>query len=247
MDVCNDCVGGPTGYKPCYPDLEEDTFKVLPVQSGFCIEEVSYEGKEKKYITQEACRSVASQAWIFIKDGNYYQIKNVGSGNYLSIGSLSVLSSLTTSTDPNSWRIESYGQDTIQLVPSEDYDFIMEVSGDLDTEARKVWLNTRHDRTYEWFGLNAVESKTLGIEDTKSYDCISVNPNPFYGETVIRLVNASGLAYSVSCFDISGKELIKMEGKGGQELKFGAELSKGMYVVKVSVGNNIQTPKLLKN
>lgn len=247
LDACNDCVGGPTGYKPCYPDLEEDTLKVLPVQSGFCLEEVSYEGIEKKYITQEACRNVASQAWIFTRDGNFYQIKNVGSENYLSVGSLSVLSYLTTSTEPFSWRIESYGQDTIQIVPSEDYDFIMEVSGNLEIEGKKMWLNRRHDRTNERFTLDAVESETLGIEDTKSYDCISVNPNPFYGETVIRLANASGSAYSVSCFDVSGKELIKMEGKGGQELKFGAELSKGMYIVKVSVGNNIQTLKLLKN
>lgn len=246
LDDCNECIGGSTGFGPCYPYLPDDTFRIESVQSGLCLEETSPEGKDNIYVTQEACRNDYLQAWVFSREGNNYTIKNAASGRYMSVGSVSLISKLTTDPGPMLWRLESTDTDTLQFVVAENYEYIMEITGTSVSEGTRTWLQRRNDEPNEKFLLSEFRGQELGLDKTTFDNIIAVSPNPFRGETLMRFRHQDGSFYSVSCFDICGKEVMRIEKESDGEMKFGSGLAPGIYIVKVSNGQNTETLKLIK-
>lgn len=80
-----------------------------------------------------------------------------------------------------------------------------------------------------------------GIEEMDVTESFSIFPNPFSSEGIN--LSASG-EFTYQCFSASGS--LVTEGKANQKVQFGAELPKGMYVIKMRQGEKETVHKVVK-
>ncbi len=114
------------------------------------------------------------------------------------------------------------------------------------------WGNWRAhvDNALEFFFPGSALSVREENAEPESFELFQNYPNPFNASTRIgfRIVDSGFMTLKV--YDVLGREVVTLEGGqvevGMYSVEFKADyLSSGVYIARLSVGNNIQTRKLL--
>lgn len=105
--------------------------------------------------------------------------------------------------------------------------------------------------------LNLVEKITeldlymISKSDTINFDnnsVIKISPIPFENQLNIELLNTANDKYNVDIHDIYGGFILKYESDSNSISSIStSELKSGFYILKLSIGNNINSYKILKN
>lgn len=105
---------------------------------------------------------------------------------------------------------------------------------------------------YEYTGNGTSENgesfwgSVLGIEDIEKNISFNISPNPVTSNLNIQLSNSLTNG-NIKVFDILGKQILTKEFNSNNLTQLNvSNLSKGMYLVKVSSGENIQTKRFIK-
>ena len=111
----------------------------------------------------------------------------------------------------------------------------------------QIYISFRHHNVTDMYRINidnvSVEASTLGVNDIAASK-ISVYPNPVVDEFKINTgskFNSSKTEITVT--DISGKKVKTFKASNVYNV---ADLPKGVYVIKVTDGENTHTQKLIK-
>jgi hypothetical protein len=247
IDDCGTCVGGTTGIPVCNSETTSGTYKLTSVRSGLCIEE----GED---ISQEDCTNDGYQFWEIIKEGNHYRIKNSGSGKFLYVDTPELYAKITTHDDGILWRMEKIGTDNFQFVPNDNPELVLDVFGTTKPGAYlRLYYRTggENQKFILW---------ELDPEDCSGYPCATsiestainmlqfkIIPNPMTDDATLELDQKPERPLTIEIFNLQGKRVFHEQDVRDKRFKFGQELSKGIYLVKISDGNYVQTLKLLKN
>jgi hypothetical protein len=94
-------------------------------------------------------------------------------------------------------------------------------------------------------------SIVTGIEGNSDVIGMEVYPNPFTSEISFKLYNSSNSKVSIAIYDLMGKEISNLElkeEKGNIErtINPGVDVSKGTYILKVSINDKAYYRKLIK-
>ena len=86
----------------------------------------------------------------------------------------------------------------------------------------------------------------LGIEDLKNNITFNISPNPV--TTILNIQFSKNLTNgNIKVFDLLGKQILTKEISSNNLTQLNvSNLSKGMYLVKVTSGKNVQTKRFLK-
>lgn len=227
MDGCNVCTGGTTGTKPCKA-LANGYYSIKPLHSSLCLQTGAT-------ITQQTCNKNNTQVWQVIKSGNFYEIRNTGTNQYLNVAPVISGTDLsqTTSTANRLWRLEDAGNGTYHLVPSTNFTLLADVSGGATSTNISVGLWTRTEAIHQQFTFTPAT-----VNDLPEYNPriqLRCFPNPFTSD--FQLETEGAFDYTV--YDVTGNEMEK--GSSQYASSIGKRLSSGMYIVKVhtSKGNGL--------
>jgi hypothetical protein len=247
IDDCGTCVGGTTGVLACNSETTSGTYKLTSVRSGLCIEE----GED---ITQENCVRENSQFWEISKEGSHYKIKNASSEKFLYCDAFVPNTKITTSDDEILWRMEKIATDTFQFVPDDNPELVLDVFG---TTKPGYYLRLYHrtDGDNQKFILWELDPESCSgypcltsIESTETdLPLCKIVPNPISDYGTIEISTAPEYPVTLELFNLQGGKVFQETDIIGKRIKFGQGLSKGIYIVKVTIGKDIQVLKLLKN
>ncbi len=246
IDDCGTCVEGTTGVFPCNSETVSGTYKLTSVRSELCIEE----GED---ISQEVCTNENSQFWEISKEGNHYKIKNISSEKFLYCDTLVSNSKISTSDEEILWRMEKIGTDTFQFVPDDNPEIVLDVFGATKAGAY-LRLYNRTGGQNQMFIL-----WELAPEDCSGYPCLTsiesletdlpqciIVPNPINGFGTLEFSTTPVFPITLEVYNLQGKKVFQKTDIIDTRIKFGQELSRGIYIVKVTIGKDIQILKLLK-
>jgi hypothetical protein len=217
-DPCGVCVGGTTGRNTC-KTLVNGNYIIKPVFSGLCVETGTN-------VLQQTCSGTNGQVWMVAKSGNFYQIKNANTGQYLSYSTSTAGTSLTTSSSTSSlWRLEDAGNGAYTLVPSTNYDLVIDVSGGNTSAGTNLllWSRTGSDNQKFTFTGTVVTDLSEGEWENG----IKCYPNPSTHE--FHLETSGQFAYAI--YDLSGEELEK--GNAQNAISVGKNQVPGVYIIKI--------------
>jgi len=247
IDDCGTCVEGTTGVFACNSETTNGTYKLTSVRSELCIEE----GED---ITQENCTNENSQFWEIIKEDYHYKIKNVSSEKFLYCDALVSNTKVSTNDGGLLWRMEKIGTDTFQFVPNDNPDIVLDVFG---ATKPGVYL-----RLYKRTGGQNQKFILweLDPENCSGYPCVTsiegsetylpqfkIVPNPITSFGTLEFNTTPEYPITLEIYNLQGKKVFQKTDITDKRIEFGQDLSKGLYIVKVTVRNNIQILKLLKN
>lgn len=92
---------------------------------------------------------------------------------------------------------------------------------------------------------NIAYSKVISVQNTLFY--VSLFPNPFSGDKTNLLLSGSAESrFTVSVYDLTGRELERFTNLEPQTRKLGALLSKGVYLIRVSHDTETKTIRMVK-
>lgn len=246
IDSCGACVEGESNRLPCDTETAEGIYKITNVNSGYCIQV----GDE---LVQDTCRVEDSQFWEISKDGNYYKIKNYGTGEYMGYSELVSNSQVTMGADEVLWRMEKLGTDTFYLFLVDDIDLKLDISGVKTDPGRTLRIYKRTNLKSQQFALwEADPTNCSGYPCTLFNNTINdelqfaIVPNPAIGNATFILSSIPGNPVSFELYDMQGKRVLLETNITDQQFEFGYDLAKGIYVAKVMSGNNVSTLKFIK-
>lgn len=141
-DDCYACVEGVTGRTPCYTDLPEGVYKLTPSHSEYCV-------ADGNIVSQDTCKTIQQQAWMFSKLGNFYRVSSLQSNEFIDYTlAKSPLSGkwelyLTTRNfSLNAFRIERIGESFL-LMPALTPDITVGVENSSSTAGTGLLLEKR--------------------------------------------------------------------------------------------------------
>lgn len=219
-DACGVCIGGTTGLKPC-KTLANGNYFIKPIHSGLCVQTGTT-------ITQQTCANVNTQVWNITKVGNFYEIKNASTGQYLNVASVISTTNLSqsTTTTNRQWRLEDAGNGSYHLVPSTNFQVLSDVSGGSTAANITLGLWTRTEADNQRFSF--VPAIITSIEEESSSEYISCFPNPFFQS--FKITATDQFYYTIT--DMTGNLLEKGNAQGA--ISVGNELPSGLYLIKVT-------------
>ncbi len=98
-------------------------------------------------------------------------------------------------------------------------------------------------------GTSSARLSALDISDNNNSNMASlVSPNPFEGQTMIRINETAAIPMKLTIADLSGKLMYQSEAYStAEEIYIGNDLKSGVYVAQASYLGKIVTFKLVKN
>ncbi|MBN2167129.1 MAG: RICIN domain-containing protein [Marinilabiliaceae bacterium] len=192
--------------------------------------------------------------WEVIALGSYYQIKNVGTGLVLdgygrtANGSdLAMYSSSTTHVN-SQWTFENYDGNYYRIKNRGTGLYIDGMGRTANGDACGQYANTTHVNA-QWILVPTTKSALLdenqnlsdGAEDLNG---IEIYPNPVQNELNINWSSDKKQNTQVSIFNGTGKCVIeKADISGSVDV---SQLNSGVYIIKVTCGNEIVVRKFIK-
>lgn len=219
-DACGVCVGGSTKRNPC-KDLADGNYTIKPLHSGLCLEP----GTE---ITQQPCNAENKEIWIINQNGQFYQIKNVATNQYLAVSSATSGNHLTqTSTLGNNalWRLEDTGGGNYNLVPSGNPDLVVDVNSAATTAGVYTLLYNRLGADNQKYVFTA--TVLTDLDEVSNLNTATCYPNPFEDHFILTQVGD----FSYEVLNNTGSSVAS--GLGKDELTLGEDLRAGVYTLKV--------------
>jgi hypothetical protein len=219
-DACGVCVGGNTKRNPC-KDLADASYTIKPLHSGLCLES----GTD---ITQQTCNTENKEIWTVTRSGQFYQIKNAATNQYLAVSSAVSGNHLTqTSTLGNNalWRLEDAGGGNYHLVPSGNLDLVVDVNSAATTASAYTLLYNRLGSDNQKYVFTP--TVLTDLEDGSVLNTASCYPNPF--DDHFLLTQRGDFSYEV----LNSTGLLVTSGTGKDELTLGENLRAGVYILKV--------------
>ena len=150
--------------------------------------------------------------------------------------------------------MEKIGTDTFQFVPDDNPELVLDVFG---ATKPGVYL-----RLYNRTGGDNQKFILweLDPESCSGYPCLTsvegsetdmplckIVPNPISGFGTLEFSSVPEYPITLELYNLQGKKIFQKTDITDKRIKFGQELSKGIYIVKVIIGKDIQVLKLLKN
>jgi PKD repeat protein len=156
--------------------------------------------------------------------------ENDGSGEYCYVTSEDI-------GNINSWNME--------VVEINGVDFTNEWSSNLPAKIGGkyyIYLQAQHSWShFEAAGTKSAELTKSGLSKVEIY------PNPFEHSTIISIDDPNKVN-EILIFDVMGKFIRKMDKSTvSSSLELGAELSSGMYIIKIRTDNQISSHLVTKN
>ncbi len=235
LDDCGVCVEGTTGLLPCHKGTADGTYKLVSIESGYCVQ-------EGDPVTQEICMQEQAQLWELIREGDGYKIKNKSSGEFLFCASIASTAPVTVGSEEMIWRVEAAGADSFIMVPQENPEFVLDVF-DISKAGSKLRLYKRTGRPNQLFTFG---TDPTGIEVLQQEIPCRIVPNPMAGTATLELSIKPVHPITFEVYNLQGKRLIHRPDITGDRFEFGEELSSGIYVVKISDDRVVRTLRLVK-
>lgn len=241
IDNCGDCVEGTTGMFPCCTDIKNGTYNVTCVSSGWCTQPVTIDGEEIQYVALKNCSENNSQTWLFTRGDDNYSIMKYNSGLYLGASNVSPGEIISVNQTEMKWRIEQNGKDTFLLVPDNKRNCVLDLYT-LDNESF-LSLSLRKNTITQKFKIT-IDSSFSSLKESNDDGSFSIYPNPFSNELTIKQKEKNDFLFSL--YDMNGLELYNAFVESNSKLFVGDKISEGLYIAKVSQGENTWFYKVVK-
>lgn len=96
--------------------------------------------------------------------------------------------------------------------------------------------------------LKSSESDLQGLTDSLVFSNIAVYPNPNHGQLILHVTNASGVNNATALiYTVSGDLLLKEHVNNGYTRLDFSNIKPGTYILKLIIGDNEKTYKIIRN